>query len=117
MGKKYLTLFLSAAIVLSSAACFMPDARAGGEGRDAVKGSTKSIVKEPSGLTGLLEKARLEKTNSNYAEAARLYTLALDAALASPHPYKRQSAGRPLRANAERRPGRKVRAPWTNGAG
>ncbi len=29
----------------------------------------------------------------------------------------RQSAGRPLRANAERRPGRKVRAPWTNGAG
>lgn len=87
MEKKYLTLFLSAAIVLSSAACFMPDARAGGESRDAVKTSTKSIVKEPSGLTGLLEKARLEKTNSNYAEAARLYSLALAAA-----PPERQGA-------------------------
>ena len=41
---------------------------------------------------------------------------ALDAG--PPPPFlARQSAGRPLRANAERRPGRKVRAPWTNGAG
>ncbi|PIR19628.1 MAG: hypothetical protein COV48_00925, partial [Elusimicrobia bacterium CG11_big_fil_rev_8_21_14_0_20_64_6] len=80
MKMKNLIVLLSAAVFLSSVACYMPEARAGGESTDAVKGSAETLAKEPSGPAELLEKARLERSNANYGEAARLYALALSAA-------------------------------------
>ncbi|MFQ5736577.1 MAG: tetratricopeptide repeat protein [Thermodesulfobacteriota bacterium] len=73
---RMITFFLSAALFLS-AACLAPDARAGGQGQDAADGSVAALTGGASGLPGPLEKARLAKSDGRYAEAIRLYRLAL----------------------------------------
>ncbi len=75
-----LIVYLSTALVISSAVCFTPNARAGGKNKVVAKGFTETLVKEPTGSTGLLAKARLEKSHGRYGEAIRLYRLALEAA-------------------------------------
>lgn len=75
-----LKVFLAVALFLSSAVCLTVNARAEGENNDTGKGSTESVAKDPSGLTELLGKARLEKSRGCYGEAVRLYRSALAAA-------------------------------------
>lgn len=81
-----LTVFLAAALFLSSASCFAVSAQAGGVNSAAGKDPGAAIAADSSGFNDLLVKARSEKTRGCYGEAGRLYRLAL----ASAPPEKRE---------------------------